>query len=41
MTVKGILFDINGTLLDIHTNEWHDEVYRVLSNLLSLSRDLD
>jgi len=33
--VKGILFDINGTLLDIHTNEWHDEVYRVLSNLLS------
>jgi putative hydrolase of the HAD superfamily len=35
MMVKGILFDINGTLLDIHTNEWHDEVYRVLSNLLS------
>lgn len=35
MIVKGILFDINGTLLDIHTNEWHDEVYRVLSNLLS------
>jgi putative hydrolase of the HAD superfamily len=35
MIVKGIMFDINGTLLDIHTNEWHDEVYRVLSNLLS------
>ena len=35
MIVKGIMFDINGTLLDIHTNEWHDDVYRVLSNLLS------
>ena len=38
MIVKGIIFDINGTLSDIHTNEWHDEVYRVLSNLLVLSR---
>ncbi len=35
MNIKGIIFDINGTLIDIHTNEWHDEVYRVLSNLLS------
>lgn len=35
MLIKGIIFDINGTLLDIHTNEWHDDVYRVLSNLLS------
>ncbi|MHB8353185.1 MAG: HAD family hydrolase [Burkholderiales bacterium] len=35
MTIKGIIFDINGTLTDIHTNEWHDDVYRVLSNLLS------
>jgi putative hydrolase of the HAD superfamily len=35
MTVKGIIFDINGTLSDIQTNEWHDEVYRIMSNLLS------
>jgi len=35
MQVKGILFDINGTLTDIYTNEGHDEIYRVLSNVLS------
>jgi putative hydrolase of the HAD superfamily len=35
MIVKGLIFDINGTLTDIRTNEWHDDVYRVLSNLLS------
>ena len=35
MMVKGIIFDVNGTLCDIRTNEWHDDVYRVLSNLLS------
>ena len=35
MKPRGIIFDINGTLTDIQTNEWHDEVYRVLSNLLS------
>jgi len=35
MIIKGIIFDINGTLTDIHTNEWHDDLYRVISNLLS------
>lgn len=35
MHVRGIIFDINGTLSDIQTNEWHDDVYRVMSNLLS------
>ncbi len=35
MIVKGIIFDSNGTLSDIQTNEWHDDVYRVISNLLS------
>jgi putative hydrolase of the HAD superfamily len=35
MNVKGLIFDVNGTLSDIHTNEWHDDVYRVVSNLLS------
>ncbi len=44
MSIKGIIFDINGTLSDIHTNEWHDDIYRVLSNLLSyqgISLDAD
>src|ERR1022692_831966 len=35
MIVKGIIFDINGTLSDIRTDEWNDDVYRVISNLLS------
>ena len=35
MLIKGIIFDVNGTLTEIRTNEWHDDVYRVLSNLLS------
>jgi len=35
MIIKAIIFDVNGTLIDIRTNEWHDEVYRVISNLLS------
>jgi putative hydrolase of the HAD superfamily len=35
MIIKGIIFDINGTLTDIRTNEWYDDVYRVLSNILS------
>jgi putative hydrolase of the HAD superfamily len=35
MSIKGIIFDVNGTLIDIYTNEWHDDVNRVISNLLS------
>lgn len=35
MIIKGIIFDINGTLTDIHTNEWNEDLYRVISNLLS------
>jgi len=35
MIIKGIIFDINGTLSDIRTDEWHDDLYRVISNLLS------
>lgn len=30
--IRGLLFDINGTVTDICTNEEHDEIYRVLSN---------
>ena len=35
MVIRGLIFDINGTLADINTNEWHDDVYRVISNLFS------
>lgn len=35
MNIRGLIFDINGTLIDIHTNEWYDEIYRVIINLLS------
>lgn len=35
MNVKGMIFDVNGTLTDINTNEWHDDVYRVISNVFS------
>jgi putative hydrolase of the HAD superfamily len=32
--IQGLVFDINGTVSDIYTNEYHDEVYRVLGNFL-------
>ena len=35
MAIKGLLFDSNGTMIDIQTNEWHDDIYRMLSNLFS------
>ena len=35
MVIRGLIFDINGTLTDILTNEWNDDIYRILSNLLS------
>jgi putative hydrolase of the HAD superfamily len=35
MVIKGLIFDINGTLTDILTNEWHDDIYRILGNLLA------
>jgi putative hydrolase of the HAD superfamily len=35
MIIRGLIFDINGTMTDIHTNEWNDDIYRILSNLLS------
>ena len=34
MTIRGLIFDINGTLTDINTDERHGEIYRTLSNLL-------
>ena len=35
MNIKGIIFDVNGTLIDIHTDEGMDETYRALSHFLT------
>lgn len=35
MVIKAIIFDVNGTLTDIRTTEWDDNIYRIISNLLS------
>jgi putative hydrolase of the HAD superfamily len=35
MNIKGLIFDINGTLMDINTNEEYDDIFRVLSHLLT------
>ncbi|MEW6262250.1 MAG: HAD family hydrolase [Thermodesulfobacteriota bacterium] len=35
MKIKGIIFDINGTLIDIHTDEGHEEIYRAISHFLA------
>ncbi len=33
--IRGLLFDLNGTLIDIGTDEGRDDLYRVLSHFLS------
>ncbi len=35
MRIKGILFDINGTLIDIYTDENYKRIYKSISNFLS------
>jgi len=35
MKIKGIIFDINGTLTDILTDEGHEEIYRAISHFLT------
>ncbi|MFA5904669.1 MAG: HAD family hydrolase [Desulfobacula sp.] len=35
MNIRGLIFDINGTLINIHTKEDYNEIYRVIGNLLS------
>jgi putative hydrolase of the HAD superfamily len=35
MNIKGIIFDINGTLIDISTDEGMDEIYRAISHFLT------
>jgi len=34
MIVKGIIFDINGTLININTDEGNEQIYRSISHLL-------
>lgn len=34
MSVKGLIFDLNGTLIDILTNESDDQIYRVTANFM-------
>ena len=35
--IKGIIFDLNGTLIDISTDEWSEEVYRMTACFLGYS----
>ncbi len=35
MAIKGILFDLYGTLIDIETNEAMDEIYRAIAHYLT------
>jgi putative hydrolase of the HAD superfamily len=35
MIIKAILFDVNGTLIDINTDEANEEVYRGISHILT------
>ena len=35
MIIRGIIFDINGTLIDIHTDEGSEEIYRAISHYLT------
>jgi putative hydrolase of the HAD superfamily len=35
MAIRALIFDVNGTLIDIETNEAQEEVYRPLANFLS------
>jgi putative hydrolase of the HAD superfamily len=35
MEIRAVLFDVNGTLVDIETDEWMDEVYRAIAHYLT------
>jgi len=34
MTIRGIIFDVNGTLIDINTDEGNEQIYRAISHFL-------
>ena len=33
--IRALLFDVNGTLIDIETDEWMEEAYRAISHFLT------
>jgi putative hydrolase of the HAD superfamily len=35
MEVRALLFDVNGTLIDIETDEWMEEAYRAIGHFLT------
>ena len=35
MDIRALLFDVNGTLIDIETDEWMEEAYRAIARFLS------
>src|SRR5512136_453276 len=35
MIIRGIIFDVNGTLIDINTDEGSEEIYRAISHYLT------
>lgn len=35
MAVRAVLFDVNGTLIDIETDEWMEESYRAIAHFLT------
>jgi putative hydrolase of the HAD superfamily len=35
MAIRALIFDVNGTLIDIETNEAQEEIYRALANFLN------
>lgn len=35
MDIRALLFDVNGTLIDIETDEWMEEIYRAIARFLS------
>src|SRR5258707_2883102 len=35
MNIRALLFDVNGTLIDIETDEWMEEAYRAVAHCLT------
>lgn len=35
MAIRALLFDVNGTLIDIETDEWMEEAYRAIAHFLT------
>src|SRR5436190_4006012 len=35
MEIRALLFDVNGTLIDIETDEWMEEIYRAIAHFLT------